>query len=386
MKIEWKNCTEKTIENELKKSQIKVIKTDKEDNTIRLANIKFNVLDKNKNILETIVTNKSGEALTKKYPVRDFSKLYIQEVETNEMYVLDNTIHEVELKENQVINIQLENEKIKGQIKITKVDKLDNSKLLENCEFGVYDINGNLVQKITTGKDGKAITDLLVKGKYTIKELKTGSIYYLINPNSFETEIKENKEIISIVIDNEPVDITVEVEKTGTSEIKPGEKVTYNFKNIANTSNTFLDNFKWYEYLPTDYIKINTIQTGTWNQNIKYDIYVKTNKNNEYQIFKKDLDSKINYEINLEEDFDSDEYVTEFYFDFGKVDVGFKEAISPNIICTSFDNLKDGNKFTNHTKTIGLYGDLIDDADSKWTTIVHVPEEKHDEKLPRTGF
>lgn len=384
IKVEWDKLTEATIENELKKSQVRVIKTDKEDNKIRLANVKLNVLDENKNVLETIITNDEGEALTKEYAVRDYPKLYIQEIETDEMYVLNDDILEIELKENEIVDLPIENEKIKGTVEITKIDSKDKDKKLEGSEFGLYDENDKLIDTLITDENGKATSKEICKGKYYLKELKSGSIYYLLNPNTFKFEIINDGETVPVTIENEPVDIEVEVEKEGTVETKPNEKVEYTFKNVANTSNTFLDSFKWYEYIPTDYIKLEEIQTGTWNQDLQYDIYIKTNKSDKYVLFKENLDSKVNYKIDLKSEFNKDEYITEFYFDFGKVDIGFKEETSPQIQCRAYANLKNGDKFINKTQTIGIYGDLIDDANDDWTTIVHVPEEP-EPVLPRTG-
>ena len=385
LKIEWNNITEKTIENELKKGQIKVIKVDKENNEVKIPNVKFNVLDKNQNVLETIVTNSEGEALTKAYPVRDYEKLYIQEIETNEKYVLDDEVKEITLKENQIVDFKFDNQKIKGKIVVKKVDSKDNSKLLEGAIFGIYDQEGNLVEKITTDAEGKATTSLLEKGVYTVKELETGSIYYLLNENSYSAEIQYHEQTIELTIDNEPVDIDVDVRKEGTVETKPGKEVQYVFSNIANTSNTFLQNFKWYEYLPTDYIVADTLQTGTYNEDIDYDIYVKTNKSNGYVLFKENLDSKVNYALDMKSKFKEDEYVTEFYFDFGKVKKGFREETSPILNCTAHDNLKNNDKFINKTTTIGTYGDLLAQAEDIWTTVVHTPEEPKEPTLPRTG-
>lgn len=80
-----------------------------------------------------------------------------------------------------------------------------------------------------------------------------------------------------------------------------------------------------------------------------------------------------------------DEYITETMFDFGKVEKGFRESTSPTMNCKSFDTLKENDTFTNHTKTVGTYFGVTAEANSKWTTITHIPEEKHETVLPRTG-
>ena len=106
----------------------------------------------------------------------------------------------------------------------------------------------------------------------------------LLNENTFEFEIINHGETIPVVINNEPTDIEVDVDKEGTIEIKPGEKVNYTFSNIANNSNVYLENFKWYDYIPTDYVKLEKMTTGIWNQDLKYDVYYKTNKSNDYKL------------------------------------------------------------------------------------------------------
>ena len=53
--------------------------------------------------------------------------------------------------------------------------------------------------------------------------------------------------------------------------------------------------------------------------------------------------------------------------------------------CKALDTLENNQTFTNKTKTVGVYYGITAESDSKWTTIVHVPEEKHEEILPKTG-
>ncbi len=126
--------------------------------------------------------------------------------------------------------------------------------------------------------------------------------------------------------------------------------------------------------------------TGTWNQDLTYKVYYKTNKSEDYILFKDNLNTKENYDldfttINLTED----EYITETMYDFGKVEKGFKESTSPTMQCESFDTLKENDTFTNHTKTVGVYYGVTAEANSKWTTITHIPQEKHEQTLPKTG-
>ena len=126
--------------------------------------------------------------------------------------------------------------------------------------------------------------------------------------------------------------------------------------------------------------------TGTWNQELTYKVYYKTNKSDDYVLFKENLNTNENYDLDFTQiPLADDEYITETMFDFGKVEKGFRESTKPTMNCKSFDTLKDNDTFTNHTKSIGTYFGVTAEADSKWTTITHIPEEKHEEILPKTG-
>ena len=144
--------------------------------------------------------------------------------------------------------------------------------------------------------------------------------------------------------------------------------MNYTFSNVGNASNIYLENFKWIDYIPTDYVRIQKMTTGTWNQDLSYSVYYKTNKTNEYVLFRENLQTTKDHEL-----------------DFEKVDVDFKECTSPTMKCKSFDILQDGEIFTNQTKTVGTYFGITAEAEDKWTTIVHRPKVEHPPILPRTG-
>lgn len=160
----------------------------------------------------------------------------------------------------------------------------------------------------------------------------------------------------------------------------------YTFSNISNASNIYLENFKWIDYIPTGYIRVEKMTTGTWNQDINYSVLYKTNKSQEYILFKENLKTTEDNELDFTKiGLSKDEYITEICFDFGKVDTGFKESISPTMKCKSLLSLQDGQAFTNQTKTVGVYFGITAESEDKWTTIVHKPKEEHPKLLPRTG-
>lgn len=200
--VEWNQTADTTIENELKKGQVKVVKVDADDNEIKLEGVKFEVLDEHNNILETIITDKNGEAYTSKYPIRDYENLTLKEIETLEEYSLNDTSQIVQLTENEITTIQVENEVKKGQIKVVKVDKDNNEIKLEGVKFEVYNEDDELVQTLITDENGEAITDKLrINKSYYVKEVKTKENYEL--NEDIITVTLEDKEIKELTFENE---------------------------------------------------------------------------------------------------------------------------------------------------------------------------------------
>lgn len=381
--LEQDKITDITFTNEKKKGQVKIIKIDKDNKEVLLEGVTFEILDSKGNIVDTIITNAQGEATSKKLPIDE--TYTAREKETKQEYVLTEETQTITLEQDKIKDLTFENEKIKGYLEITKVDS-KTKETLKGAKFGIYNTENKQIGELTTNEEGKAISELIPYGKYYIKELDTGSVYYLLNENTFEFEIVKNHETVPVTIENDSTDIKVTVEKEGTTEIKPGEKVDYTFKNVGNASNVFLENFKWFDYIPTDYIRLEKMTTGTWNQDLNYKVFYKTNKSEDYILFRDNLSTKENYDLDFTTiELTEDEYVTETCFDFGKVEKGFKESTSPTMQCKSFDTLKENDTFTNYTKTVGVYYGVTAEANSKWTTITHIPQEKHEQTLPKTG-
>ncbi len=385
--LEEDQITEITFENEKKKGQIEVFKIDSEDKEYKLQGVEFEVINSNNEVVEKITTDENGEATTSRLPIGEYK---IKEVKTDEMHILNDEVIKVDVTQDIISKLEITNDRIKGQIKVVKTSKDENiinglpaGTPLENVKFEVYDANKNLVDTITTNENGIAITKKLDKGTYTLKEVETAE-WYLLNTEEFETEIKENDEIVEVDVTNESETPEVDIEKTGVDRAMANEEIRYDFK-IKNTGNVALDNFTWTEYLPSDYVRITKLATGTYNQDLKYAVYYKTNKN-DYKLLKDDLNTKENNYIDFTElELDEDEYVTEFKAEFGTVDVGFESVENPYIFTTVNSTVKDGDIFINKTKIkADNKGVIVWDEDEHPTVVYEKKEET--KKLPRTGF
>lgn len=389
LEIKWDEETTADIENELKKGQVRIIKVDKENNEIKLEGIEFEVLDENNNVLEKLITNENGEALTSKYAVRDFEKLKIRETKTLDAYVLSDKVETIQLEENQITDLVFENKKIKGYIQVIKTSSGDNKitgdtegSPLKDVVFEIYDSTNNKVDEITTDDNGKAISKELLKGTYIVKEKETAD-YYLLNTCEHTVEIVNDGDIITLNVKNEPENPDVNIEKTGIIQTTANQEIKYDFK-IKNTGNVALDKFTWYDYLPTNYVTITKLITGTYNQDLNYSIYYKTNKS-DYKLLKDNLNTQVNNYIDFSNlELEVDEYVTEFKADFGTVDVGFESVIKPYIFVRVKSDVQNDDVFMNATRIAGNHkGYFVWDEDEHTTKVYKKRIEI--KKLPRTG-
>ena len=389
IKVEWNETTDTIIENELRKSQVKIVKVDQENHEIKLQDVELEVLDKDGNVLEKLKTDKNGECFTKRYAVRDYPELYIREIKTNEKYVLDTEMKKIVLQENEIVNYTFENRKIKGQIEIIKTSEED-SKItgtkagepMANVSFDIYDENKNYIETIKTAEDGTAITSLLEKGIYYVKE-KDSPEWYLLNTNEYSAEIVNDGDIITVEITNVPETPEVDVEKDGIIQTTANEEIKYDFT-IANTGNTKLDKFTWFDYLPTDYVVATKLVTGTYNQDLDYNVYYKTNLN-DYKLLAENLNTQENHYIDFSTlDLAENEYVTEFKLDFGTVDVGFASVEKPELFVKVKSDVKNDDTFTNKTRLEGYNKTYLTWDEDDHTTTVYEKEIKV--KLPKTGF
>ncbi len=379
-----------TFTNELKKGQIRIIKVDKDNNEVKLKGVEFKVYDEDNNLVDTLTTGENGEATSKR--LRIDKKYIVQESKTLENYVLNETPQTVTLTQDQITDLTFENELIKGYIRVIKVSKEDNQyngdvkgKRLENAKFEVYDENNNLVDTLVTDENGEATTKELLKGKYTLKEVESPD-YYILTDEIFEAEIVKHQEIVDVEVENDNVDIDIEVNKEGFKETQSKDSIYYDFSNIHNKSNIALDNFTWSDSLPTNALRANKIYTGTWNEDLTYSVWYKTNLSDDYIMLKDGLSTLVNNEVKFTDaTLQEGEFITDFEFRFGTVKADFREVEQPRLYCDMLDNLPNGFIFVNHTKVSGNYKDIYVEDKDDWTTITYYKEIETTQKLPRTG-
>ncbi|WP_140163944.1 SpaA isopeptide-forming pilin-related protein [Bacillus thuringiensis] len=185
----------KKVEN----GQFKLLKKDSESGQL-LPGAKFDVIDKDGKVVETIVTDDKGEALSKQLPVGSYT---LKEVEAPKGYELSSSSVSVDVEANKVVTVDVVNkkipEKVTGQFEIVKVDAEDKTKVLSDAEFEVYK-DGKKVDTLRTDKTGKVISQKLEPGKYTLKETKAPQGYKLLK-EEIEVVVEANK-VVEVQIEN----------------------------------------------------------------------------------------------------------------------------------------------------------------------------------------
>ena len=366
---------------ELNTGKIVINKID-EDTKEAIEGVEFELYNAKDEILGTYKTDENGKIEISNL----FSGQYkLKETKTNDNYILDeDNEFTIEVNYNKTTEKTIENKKIKGKVKIIKTSS-ENSEItgikkgdaLKDIKFEIYDKNKKLVDTIQTDEDGVAISKDLEKGKYKIKEVETNK-WYLLDENQKNVEITHNNQIITLNLENTPAKPDEDVIKKGPDKATANEEIAYQIY-VENTGNVPLDNFIWEDEIPTEYIRVNKIQLGTYNQEKNYNIYYKTNFSNEYKLLLEGVSTKTFEEIDLSKEIASNEYITNLKLDFGTVDVGFKTENESIIKAKVNSNVKRDDIFENKVVLTSNYKGYNLTKPSSWKTIIY-------EILPLTGM
>ena len=316
---------------------------------------------------------------------------YLKE-ETPEGYLPQEGYLAVETRWGKTTYVDIENEPIMGKVQIHKT-AADNNPItgtlkgdgLKGAKFTIYDADGKKVDVLTTDSKGYAESDWLRYGEYTMKET-TSPLYFLLSDETIHFEIVNDGETVEIERTNQSTLLKTNVEKSGYKETMGGSVIRYDIYNIQNQSMVPLENFYLHESLPADPAYITRLFTGTFNQNLNYTIYYKTNKTGTFRVLKDNLFTDRVYEIDCTKGLMAGEYITDIKFDFGTVDVGFREVERPFLYCKTYDNLPNGYQFTNRAEVGGTYEMQKVTAEDTFTTKIYVPPTVDRGKLPKTGY
>ena len=163
-----------------------------------------------------IVTDASGVAETGWLP---WGRYRIEETTVPQHYVDVGFETEVEIRDRgRTCEIEVENEPTKGYIRITKTDRL-NGNPIEGVRFDIYEndeYGSALVCSMVTDENGVAVSELLRKGRYIVRE-HGETAGYVFEEIALDAVVKPD-ETTDLSVTNQPVRVRLKLYKRDADE------------------------------------------------------------------------------------------------------------------------------------------------------------------------
>ena len=303
----------------------------------------------------------------------------------------DTQLKTVYVKAGETTEITWKNTPITGQIQVYKYaaeyNEVTGTPAGTPLKGAVYEIvnprSGKVVDYITTDARGVAASKPLPLGRYQIKEV-TAPAYWQLDSTVFDETLEFAGQIIKLSAFDKPSSLGVTITKRGNAAVLSGSQMRYDFT-VANTSNVPLEDFYWHDRIPTDAARATVLTTGTYSARLNYRVLYKTNYSGTYQVLASNLLTSSNYSFSLNAiPMQAGEVVTDVYFDFGKVPVGFQSTSTPTLSVQVLGTVANGYQVVNRADAGGKYQGTWQTAQASWVTIVR--RLTQGPALPKTGY
>ncbi len=217
--------------------------------------------------------------------------------------------------------------------------------------------------------------------RYQLREV-TAPPYYQLSGTTFDETLEYPGQIIKVSDYDKPAVLKVEIAKVGNKQLLAGDAMRYDFT-IANRSNVPLEEFSWYDSIPTGCSTVRSITTGAYNARLNYQITYKTNCS-DYRVLASGLLSTNNYAFDLTAvPLMQGEVITDVRLEFGKVPANFASVVKPTLTVKTNANLSNGYQVVNRAGAGGRYKSQWETGISTWVTLI---VRLNQPSLPKTGF
>ena len=200
-----------------------------------ILDVNGNIALEKDSLLEVITLDESlTGTVTTDLPIGSY---YLQEIATNEAYILDETKYPVDFtyQGQEIATVEIVanngqpivNELKRGQVELIKESDFPQGALeqgfvnhpLEGAVYGIYSTDGKEVGRLTTDIKGYAKSELLPYGSYYLKEI-SAPFGYEINETEYPFTIGTDGEVITITAKDQPKigTITPKYTETGGGE------------------------------------------------------------------------------------------------------------------------------------------------------------------------
>lgn len=353
--------------------------------------VKFVLYDANKKPIGEYTSDDRGYIYIDEIPGGLSGRFYLRELEAAPGYTLDKQYKTVYVSPGKTVEIEWENTAVTGQIQIYKYaaeyNEVTGTAAGTPLKGAVYEIvnarSGKVVDYITTDVRGVAASKPLPLTRYQIREV-TAPAYWQLDPTVHDVTLEYPGQIIKLSAYDKPSSLGVSITKRGNAQVMVGQSMRYDLT-VANTSNVPLESFFWHDKIPYDVARPTTLTTGTYSARLNYRILYKTNYNASYQVLASNLLTGNNYSFALNAiPMQAGEVVTDIYFDFGTVPVGFQSTANPTLSVMVNGNAVNGYYMINRADVGGRYQGTWQTATASWVTIIR--RLWNAPTLPKTGY
>lgn len=353
--------------------------------------VKFVLYDANKKPIGEYTSDDEGYIYIDDIPGGLSGRFYLRELEAADGYILDKQYKTVYVSPGKTVEIEWENTAVTGQIQIYKYaaeyNEVTGTAAGTPLKGAVYEIvnarSGKVVDYITSDARGVAASKPLPLTRYQIREV-TAPSFWQIDPTVHDVTLEYPGQIIKISAYDKAANLGVSITKRGNAQVMAGQSMRYDLT-IANTSNVPLESFFWHDKIPYDVARPTMLTTGTCSARLNYRILYKTNYNASYQVLASNLLTSNNYSFSLNAiPMQAGEVVTDIYFDFGKVPVGFQSVVNPTLSVMVNGNTVNGYQMVNRADVGGKYQGTWQTATASWVTIIR--RLWNTPTLPKTGY
>ena len=353
--------------------------------------VKFVLYDANKKPIGEYTSDDEGYIYIDEIPGGLSGRFYLRELEAAPGYTLDKQYKTVYVSPGKTVEIEWENTAVTGQIQIYKYaaeyNEVTGTAAGTPLKGAVYEIvnarSGKVVDYITTDARGVAASKPLPLTRYQLREV-TAPAYWQLDPTVHDVTLEYPGQIIKLSAYDKPSSLGVSITKRGNAQVMAGQSMRYDLT-VANTSNVPLESFFWHDKIPYDVARPMTLTTGTYSARLNYRILYKTNYNASYQVLASNLLTSNNYSFALNAiPMQAGEVVTDIYFDFGKVPVGFQSTANPTLSVMVNGNAVNGYQMVNRADVGGKYQGTWQTATASWVTIIR--RLWNTPTLPKTGY
>lgn len=353
--------------------------------------VKFVLYDSNRKPIGEYTTDDEGYIYIDDIPDGLSGRFYLRELEAADGYILDKEYKTVNVKPGKTVEIEWENTAVTGQIQIYKYaaeyNTVTGTAPGTPLQGAVYEIinarSGKVVDYITTDARGVAASKPLPLTRYQIREV-TAPAYWQVDSTVHDVTLEYAGQIIKLSAYDKAAALGVSITKRGNAEVLAGSQMRYNIT-VANTSNVPLENFFWHDRIPTDVARATVLTTGTYSARLNYRILFRTNYSANYQVLASNLLTSNNYSFALNAiPMQVGEVVTDIYFDFGTVPVGFQSVTGPTLSVMVNGTAVNGYQMVNRADVGGKYQGTWQTAQANWVTIIR--KLGNTPTLPKTGY